>query len=150
MRPEQLNGFGSEIFRSVSLSIVFIGAAVAIVCFVKPWWRWLAVVVQLCFAAFFIVQGVHAYLDRTRPEIVSTEGEAVFSGGYRHSVLVKIGSKTFTFPERTNGQDTQSLFPRDHRYRFYFLRYSGKQLSVESARWRALGNRQGGRRRAAP
>ncbi len=133
--PEQLGGFGGDMFRSIGLSLVFIGAAVAIACLAKPWWRWLAVLGQLGFATFFIVQGAQSYLDHTRKQVLSVQGKPQFFGGYRHSMIVKVGDgKTFTFPERTNGQDTESLFPPDRRYRFYYLRYSGSALSVEPVR----------------
>jgi len=130
--PDQLRGFGVEMFRDILMSAVFTGSGVIVVPVLKQWWRWLACVGLACVAGYFVYQGFQSMRDRLHPQALAVEGKPVFEGGYRQTAILRIGSRTFTVPQgRANPQDIQSLIPADRTYRLYYLRHTGRPLSLE-------------------
>jgi hypothetical protein len=131
LAPGQLGWFGFDLIRAVFLPIVLVAAAAGAFLAVKSWSRWPACLGLLALATFFVNQGMGRIRDRLHPQILSVEGKPEFSGGYRHSVVMRIGSQDFTVPEDVRYGPGEPLISPDRTYRAYYLSSTGRQLTIE-------------------
>ncbi len=120
------NAAGRSGIRTVLVERDFIAAVV------KVWWRWISVAILVALAVFFSVGATGDIRDLLAPQALSVEGTPKFFGGYRNTVVMRIGGKDFTLntsvPEE---RKPWNLIQTDRTYRVYFLRHSGRPLSME-------------------
>jgi hypothetical protein len=130
--PDQMRGFGWLVLRNAVMVLVLVGASFIIAAVVKVWWRWISVAILVALAAFFGVRAIGEIRDLSAPQALSVEGKPEFFGGHRNTVTMRIGGKDFIFntdvPEE---KKPWNLIQTDRTYRVYFLRHSGRPLSME-------------------
>lgn len=130
--PDQMRGFGWLVLRNAVMVLVVVGASFIIAAVVKVWWRWISVAILVALATFFSVRAIGEIRDLLAPQSLSVEGKPKFFGGYRNTVTMRIGGKDFTFntdvPEE---KKPWNLIQTERTYRVYFLRHSGRPLSME-------------------
>jgi hypothetical protein len=130
--PSQLAWFGGSIFRDILMSVVILAAAMATALLVKPWWRWLACIVEIALVSFFLVRGIDSVRDRVHPEVLHTDGKPVYSAGVRQSFWIKIGAHDFPLAGGPRDEDRmRTLLDPKNTYRLYYLRHTGRPLTVE-------------------
>ncbi len=130
--PDQMRGFGWLIFRDVAMVLVLAGVGLVVAAVVKPWWRWVGVVVLIALAGFFGIRAIGDIRDLLSPQAVTAMGRPIFLGGFRNTVTMRIGGKDFTFrTDVPEGKKPWQLIHTDGVYRIYFLRHSGRPLSME-------------------
>lgn len=128
----QLAWFGSSLLRDILMSAIILSAATATAFLVKPWWRWIACIVEFVLATFFVLRGIRSVQDRLRPEVLHTDGRPVYSAGARKSYWVKIGAHDFPMAGTPRDEERmRTLVDPQKTYRLYYLRYTGRALTLE-------------------